>query len=50
MNENIIAINIPNGLSILIMGAVGAIVWIGIRKAVLSKSGASVKSGPVQAA
>lgn len=41
MNDNILAINIPNGISILVMGAVGALILMALRKA----SGA--KSSPV---
>lgn len=32
MNENIIGINIANGVSILIMGAVGLLILSGLRK------------------
>jgi hypothetical protein len=36
-SENIIGINIANGVSILIMGAIGALILISIRKAVMGK-------------
>lgn len=32
MNDNIIAINIPNAISIVIMGAIGAIIVIAVKK------------------
>ncbi len=34
MNDNIISINVPNGISILLMGLVGAALLAGIKKAV----------------
>lgn len=36
-SENIIGINIANGVSILIMGAVGALILMALRKAATGK-------------
>ena len=41
VNENIIAINIPNAFSIVIMAALGAVLAVAIRK-LLTKSGGVV--------
>jgi formylmethanofuran dehydrogenase subunit C len=38
-SENIIGINIANGVSILIMGAVGALILTALRKAARGRSG-----------
>ena len=37
MNENIIAIDIPNAVSIVIMAALGALVYAGIKKLLMGK-------------
>lgn len=47
MDDNLISINIPNGVSIVIMAAVGAVILGLIRKAVKGKGGAGVTAGPV---
>lgn len=48
MNENIIAVNVPNGISIAIMVIVGALVIGLARKALFgSKKTAPVGNGPV---
>ena len=36
-SENIIGINVANGVSILIMGAVGALILTAVRKGVMGK-------------
>lgn len=38
MNENIIGINVANAVSILIMGAIGAVILCAIRKAVMNRA------------
>ena len=37
MNENILAVNVPNGVSILIMALVGAALLALVRRAVVSR-------------
>jgi hypothetical protein len=45
VDDNIISVNIPNGLSILIMGAIGAIVLAFVRKSVTGKGKPAIASG-----
>jgi hypothetical protein len=47
MDENLIAINVPNGISILIMAAVGGLVLAFVRKLAMAQKGGAVASGPV---
>jgi hypothetical protein len=45
-DENIIGINVANGVSILIMGAFGALILAAIRHAVTGSGNAKVSAGP----
>lgn len=45
MNENLIAVNVPNGVSILIMALVGGVLVSAVRKFAKRKTGA-VTTGP----
>lgn len=48
VDENLIAINVPNGISILVMAALGGVVLAFVRKLAMgSKGGGGVASGPV---
>ena len=38
-SDNILAVNVPNAISIAIMGAVGAVIFGMARKALMSKMG-----------
>lgn len=40
-NENLIGINVANAVSILIMGAIGALLLVAARKAATARSGAT---------
>lgn len=45
-NENIIGINVANAISITIMGAIGAVLLMAVRKSVMGKRGAPVTNAP----
>lgn len=47
MDGNLIAVNIPNGVSIVIMAAIGGVLLGFARKAIKGKGGSAVSSGPV---
>jgi hypothetical protein len=47
MDENLIAINIPNGISILIMVAIGGLVFAFIRKLAIGKPAGGIASSGV---
>lgn len=42
-SENIIAVNVPNAISILIMAAIGGVVAAALRKLVTGKGGQKAK-------
>lgn len=44
-SENILGINVANGISILIMGAFGALILSFVRKAVMGKSQGATAPG-----
>ena len=46
MNENIIAINVPNGISILVMAAIGGVVLAFLRKLAAGQKGTGLSAGP----
>lgn len=45
MNENIIAVNVPNAISILIMAAIGGLIVSAIRKAAGNRSSGVATTG-----
>lgn len=47
-SENILGINVANGISILIMGAFGALILSFIRKAAVGGKQGALSSGPRQ--
>ncbi len=49
MNENIIGINVPNGISILIMAAIGGVVLAFVRKLAMGAKASGISAGPMTA-